>query len=91
MVIAEAGAKAFNQACDGIDGEGRIGEPRRSGGQVDGGQFVQTHRVIDHDYLGRDFADLGPNVIEGPERVVGRGEVLHGRYATGAKWGETPT
>jgi hypothetical protein len=41
--------------------------------------------------MGGDFADLGPDVIECAERLVGRGEVLHGRYATGTKWGETPT
>lgn len=58
---------------------------------MDGCQFIQPHDVIDDDHMGGDFADLGPDVIECTERLVGRGEVLHGRYATGTKWGETPT
>jgi hypothetical protein len=53
-------------------------------------KFIQTHHVIDNNDLGRDVGDPRSYIFKGAQRVVSRGEFVHGRYANGAKWGENP-
>ena len=42
-----------------------LAETRGIGTQMDGGQLVQTHHVVDHDGLGRYLGEAGTGVVEG--------------------------
>ena len=52
---AEALAETLDQAADRVDGQRGLAETRRLGAEMDGGQLVQPHHVVDDDDLGGDL------------------------------------
>ena len=52
-------AEPLDQAGEGVDGQGRGHQVGRRRREVDGGQLVQPHGVVDHDDLGRYLGQPG--------------------------------
>ena len=95
MVLAQALTQTVHEAGHGVDGQGRFGQIRGSGGQVDGRQFVQPHGVVgDHEVgrcLGQALASLGQHFGGGIEIGIvriGGGNVGHRGSIGGFCWSE---